>query len=300
MTTPPSAMNAKVWAALLLLGLLWGGSFFLGAVAVKEMAPLTLVFFRVFLAAVTLLAIVALRGISLRPALPYALPFFGLALVNNIIPHSLMFAGQTEIGSGLASVLNATTPFWTVILANMLTSDEKMSWPKMTGILLGILGTAIMVGPGLVAGIGGAAWAKLALLGTALSYAFAAIYARRFRALSPWLIATGQMTASTIVMLPVMLATGGLSGLGAISMPVWAAVITLAVVCTAFAYIVFFGIIAKAGATNASLVTLIVPAAAIALGAIFLGERLELFELAGMALIALGLVTIDGRLIRRR
>ncbi len=293
-------MNARQWGILLLLGLLWGGSFFFGAVAVKEIAPLTLVFFRVGLAAVTLLALMAARGISLAPALPYWAAFLGLALLNNIIPHSLMFAGQTEIGSGLASVLNATTPFWTVILANAMTSDEKLTAPKLLGIGLGIVGTAVMVGPGLVSGLGGAAWAKMALIGTSISYAFAAIFARRFRRLPAHLVATGQLTASTVIMLPVMLATGGLAGLGAVGMPVWAAVAALAIVSTAFAYILFFAIIGSAGATNASLVTLIVPAAAIALGAVFLGERLELFELAGMALIALGLVTIDGRLLRRR
>ena len=293
-------MNARQWGILLLLGLLWGGSFFFGAVAVKEIAPLTLVFFRVGLAAVTLLALMAARGISLAPALPYWAAFLGLALLNNIIPHSLMFAGQTEIGSGLASLLNATTPFWTVILANAMTSDEKLTAPKLLGIGLGIVGTAVMVGPGLVSGLGGAAWAKMALIGTSISYAFAAIFARRFRRLPAHLVATGQLTASTVIMLPVMLATGGLAGLGAVGMPVWAAVAALAIVSTAFAYILFFAIIGSAGATNASLVTLIVPAAAIALGAVFLGERLELFELAGMALIALGLVTIDGRLLRRR
>jgi drug/metabolite transporter (DMT)-like permease len=293
-------MNARQWGQLLLLGFLWGGSFFFGAVAVQEIAPLTLVFFRVALAAATLLAFMGLRGISLKPALPFALPFLGLALLNNVIPHSLMFAGQTEIGSGLASVLNATTPFWTVLLANALTHDEKLSWPKVLGIGLGIIGTAVMVGPGLVSGLGGAAWAKIALLGTALSYAFAAIFARRFRGLPPHLVATGQLTAATVIMLPVMLATNGLSGLGGVSLGVWGAVAALAIVCTAYAYILFFAIVGSAGATNASLVTLIVPAAAIALGAIFLGERLEAFELAGMALIALGLVTIDGRLLRRR
>jgi drug/metabolite transporter (DMT)-like permease len=181
----------------------------------------------------------------------------------------------------------------------MLTSDEKLSWNKVAGILLGVAGTAVMIGPGLIAGLGGPVWAKFALVGASLSYAFALIVARRFKGVPPAVVATGQLTASTVMMLPVVLAMHGTVGLFEASAPVWTAVLALALVSTAFAYILYFNVIASAGATNASLVTLIVPASAILLGIAFLGERLDLFELAGMALIAFGLVTIDGRLLRR-
>jgi drug/metabolite transporter (DMT)-like permease len=182
----------------------------------------------------------------------------------------------------------------------MVTSDEKLSWNKVAGILLGIAGTAVMIGPGLLAGIGGPVWAKFALVGASLSYAFAVIFAKRFRALPPTVIATGQLTASTVMMIPVVLAMSGGTNLFAASLHVWLAVFSLALLSTAFAYILFFNIIGSAGATNASLVTLVVPVSAILLGAVFLGERLELFEVGGMVLIGLGLVTIDGRLLKRR
>lgn len=293
-------MSARDWAKLLLLGVIWGGSFFFVHIAVAEIAPLKLVLFRVMIAALALHVYLLVRGPSFRLALPLSGTLFGLALLNNVIPFSLIFAGQTEIGAGLASVLNATTPFWTLIVANMMTSDEKLNWNKLAGIALGIGGTAVMIGPGLVAGLGGPVWAKLALIGAALSYAFALMVARRLKGVPPAIVATGQLTASTVMMIPIVLIVHGTGGLFAASAGVWAAVLALALLSTAFAYLLFFGLVASAGATNTSLVTLIVPASAILLGVTFLGEHLETFELAGMALIALGLVTIDGRLFRRR
>ena len=302
MTDSPKqgAMSLANWLQLLALGAIWGGSFFFARIAVAEIEPLTLVLYRVGVAALALHIYLAARGLSFLSILPHAAAFFGLALLNNVLPFSLIFAGQTELGAGLASVLNATTPFWTILIANSVTSDEKLSWNKVLGILLGLAGTAVMIGPGLIAGLGGPVWAKFALVAASLSYAFAVIFAKRFRGIPPVLVAAGQLTASTIIMVPVVLAWSGASGLFSASLPVWSAVFALALVSTAFAYILYFNIIASAGATNASLVTLIVPVSAILLGSLFLGERLETFEVAGMLLIAFGLIVIDGRLLRRR
>lgn len=293
-------MTLRDWAQLLLLGGLWGGSFFFARIAVAELHPLALVLLRVSIAAAALQAWLALRGPSFRLALPHAPMFFLLALANNVIPFSLIFAGQTQLGAGLAAVLNATTPFWTLIIANVFTSDEKLTWNKLAGIALGIAGMAVMIGPGLAAGVGGPVWPKFALIGAALSYALALMVARRFRGVPPPVVAAGQLTASTVIMIPVVLLALGPAAPFAASAPVWAAVLALALASTAFAYILFFNLVASAGATNASLVTLVVPASAILLGVAFLGERLEGFELAGMALIALGLLTIDGRIVGRR
>ncbi|MGN6305330.1 MAG: DMT family transporter [Mesorhizobium sp.] len=288
------------WGQVILLGAIWGGSFFFARVAVAEMHPLVLVLFRVAIAAAALQIYLALRGPTFRLALPHAGLFFLLALTNNVIPFSLIFAGQTELGAGIASILNATTPFWTLIVANAMTADEKLSWNKLAGIGLGIAGTAVMVGPGVLAGLGGPVWPKFALIGASLSYAFALMVARRLKSVPPPVLATGQLTASTVIMVPVILLTTGPAGLFSASMPVWAAVLGLALLSTAFAYILYFNLVASAGATNASLVTLIVPVSAILLGIAFLGEHIEMFELLGMVLIALGLVTIDGRLLIRK
>jgi len=294
-------MSALDWGKLLLLGGIWGGSFFFARIAVAEIHPLTLVLFRVAIAAAALHVYLLARGPSFRLALPLAGSFFLLGLINNVLPFSLIFAGQTQMGAGLASVLNATTPFWTVLVANAFTADEKVSWNKAAGIALGIVGVAVMVGPGMVASLGGPVWAKLAMIGASLSYAAALVFSRRsFADVPPVIVATGQLTASTIIMAPVVLLWNGVDGQLAASAPVWAAVFALALVSTAFAYILYFGLVRSAGATNASLVTLIVPVSAILLGLIFLGERLELFEVAGIVLIGLGLVTIDGRIFVRR
>lgn len=293
------AMSAGDWGLLLLLGAIWGGSFFFARIAVSEIPPLTLVLFRVAIAGAALHLFLLVRGPSFATALPHWRNFVALGVLNNAIPFSLIFAGQTALGAGVASVLNATTPFWTIILANAVTTDEKLSWNKVAGVLFGIAGTAVMIGPGLVAGLGGPVWAKLALIAASVSYALALILAKRFKGVPPVIVATGQLTVSTVVMIPIALAVSGLAGFVGTSGHVWAAVLALALLSTAFAYLLYFTIIARAGATNASLVTLIVPVSAILLGAIFLGERLELFEFAGIVLIAAGLITIDGRMLFR-
>jgi drug/metabolite transporter (DMT)-like permease len=300
--SPPvsRAISQRAWIMLLVLGAIWGGAFFFARIAVQEIPPLALVLLRVALAATVMHLVLLPMRISFAQVLPHWPAFLGLAMLNNVIPFSLMFAGQTEIGAGLASVLNATTPFWTMLLANALLPDEKLTAQRAAGIVLGIAGTAVMVGPGLIGGLGGPVWAKFALLGTALSYGFAGIYTRRVITLRPELMATGQLTASTAIMLPVVLLTQDPGFFATASGTAWGAVLGLAVIATALAYLIFFRLLAEAGATNTSLVTLIVPVSAILLGTLFLGERLESFELAGMGLIGLGLLVIDGRLLRRR
>ena len=182
----------------------------------------------------------------------------------------------------------------------MLTADEKLTVNKSIGIVLGIAGTAVMIGPGAIAGLGGPVWAKLALVGAALSYAFALVLARKkFVGVPAPVVASGQLSAATIIMIPVVATLYSPTIVMTASSHVWAAILALALVSTAFAYILYFRILASAGATNASLVTLIVPVSAILLGVIFLGEALETFEMMGMVLIGLGLITIDGRVFRR-
>jgi drug/metabolite transporter (DMT)-like permease len=288
-------MTAADWGRLMLLGAIWGGSFFFARIAVAEMPPLVLVFWRVALAAAALHLYLLVAGPSFRLALSHLPMLALLGLINNVIPFSLIFLGQTELGAGLAAVLNSTTPFWTLLVANALTSDEKLSWNKVVGVLLGIAGTAVTVGPGLVSGLGAPAWAKIALVGASLSYAFALIVARRLRALPPPVIATGQVSASAIIMLPVVLLGFGPAAMVSAGPGVWSAVAGLALVSTALAYLLYFRLVADAGATNASLVTLVVPASAILLGTVFLDESLHPEEIFGMLIIAAGLLTIDGR-----
>ncbi len=294
-----ATIPVKVWLMLLLLGALWGGSFFFARIAVREIPPLWLVFFRVSIAALALHLYLAARGQWAEFRKVPFLPFFRLGLLNNAIPFSLIFAGQTVIGAGLASILNATTPFLTVIAAEMLTRDEKLSAGKVLGTLLGIGGAAAIVGPSALKGLGAPVWAELAIIGAASSYALASIYGKRFRQVSPLYTAAGQLTASTILMLPVAVLTHGMPTLALWSGTSWLALLALALGSTAFAYTLFFRILAEAGATVVSLVTLIVPVSAVLLGMAFLGETLSANQLLGMAVIGSGLLVLNWSITTR-
>jgi drug/metabolite transporter (DMT)-like permease len=294
-------MNGSDWLIMLVLAVIWGGAFFFIGVAVRHVPPLTYVWLRVTIAAVAMWVFVKARG--QRLGLPRQVwgSIVLLAILNNALPFTLFGWGQTHIASGLASILNATTPIWGVLVAHFFTADERMTPRKIAGVLLGFGGVATMIGPSLLSEIGSSALAQLACVGAALSYAFAGVWARRFKRLgiSPLSITTGQLTAAAIVMLPVsMLAehpwTRELPPVSA-----WAAIGALAVLCTAFGYVLYFKLIDGAGATNAMLVTLLVPPVAILLGGTFLGETLAPQDFAGLALIALGLAAIDGRLLTK-
>jgi len=292
-------MSALTWGLLALLGLIWGGSFFFARIAVAEVPPLTLVFLRLSIAALALHIYIGGR-FGIYPLLKSRWrEFLILGILNNALPHALIFFGQTRIGAGLASILNATTPIWTVLIANYLTSDEKLSSAKIIGCLTGLFGTVVLIGPSITDGSDLPLWALLLPVIAAVSYGFAATYGKRFRGVAPPVIAAGQMTASSLVALPLSLVMDHPWALAMPSINTIAAVLAIALLSTAFGYIIYFRIMAAAGATNTSLVTLLVPPSAILLGFLFLGERLEMTEIAGMALIGAGLVILDGRIYRR-
>jgi drug/metabolite transporter (DMT)-like permease len=299
-------MGMREWLMLITLSLLWGGSFFFVGVAVAELPPLTIVTLRVGLAAITLWIIVLFMGLSLPRSPNVWMAFLIMGLLNNVIPFSLIVWGQTHIASGLASVLNATTPLFGVIVVGVLLVDERATAMKLVGVAVGFLGVVMMIGiPSLDSVKQGTILAQIAILGAALSYAFASVFGRRFKAmgLKPIIIAAGQVTGSTALLAPVAFYVDGplaLLGPGSPSIIVWASILTLAVFSTALAYILYFKILASSGATNILLVTLLVPVSAIFLGLLFLNETLQWVNLAGMALIAIGLSAIDGRLWKRK
>jgi drug/metabolite transporter (DMT)-like permease len=293
-------MGPLEWALLLALSVLWGGSFFFTALAVRELPPLTIVALRVGLAALLLLAVNRLLGVALPRDRRVWAAFLGMGLLNNVVPFCLIVWGQTHLASGLAAILNATTPLATVVVAHLLTGDEKMTGNRLAGVIIGFLGVALMLGPSLLDGLGTNLVAQLACLAAALSYACAGVYGRRFQRMGvpPVTTATGQVTASTLLLLPVALVVDRPWTLTAPSLTTWCAVLGIAALSTALAYVLYFRILATAGATNLLLVTFLIPVSAILLGAGVLGERLEAFQLIGMALIAAGLAAIDGRLVR--
>lgn len=294
-------MGVREWTLLLGLSILWGGSFFFVGVAVQELPPLTIVALRVGLAAVGLWVIALLLGLTPPRAPRVWLAFLCMGTINNVIPFSLIVWGQTQIASGLASILNATTPLFTVVVATCLLSDERATPLKLVGVITGFCGVVVMIG--LPASAQPAPWLpQLAILAAALSYAFGGVYGRRFKSLGvhPILTAAGQVTASGLIMLPLAFWLEGAGALAAAGPGTWGAILGLALFSTSLAYIIYFRLLATAGATNLLLVTLLVPASAILLGVLFLNEALSVTQFAGLGLIALGLSAIDGRLWPRR
>jgi drug/metabolite transporter (DMT)-like permease len=293
-------MTSSEWGMLLLLSLLWGGSFFFVGVAVKELPPLTIVAARVTLAAALLWLSAPLTGLSSRRTLCHFASLASMGLLNNAIPFVLIVSGQTRLASGFASILNASTPIFTVIAAHFLTENEKLTTRRLAGALFGLIGVAIMMGADLAHGLTTHLAAEFAILGAAVSYALASIYGRRFRGLglAPIDVATGQITASSLMLLPLALLVDRPWSLPTPSLAVIAAVVAIAALSTALAYIVYFRILAGAGATNVVLVTLLAPASSILLGALVLGETLAPSHFLGLATIAIGLALIDGRLVR--
>ncbi|MFJ6327156.1 MULTISPECIES: DMT family transporter [unclassified Rhizobium] len=288
-------MNALTWSLLLLLGLIWGGSFFFARIAVHYVTPFTLVLLRLMLAAVALHIYLAGRFGIYQALRRHWWQFLLLGLINNAVPHTLLFVGQTQMGAGLASILNATTPIWTVLIGNQLTTDERLTPAKLAGCLTGLAGTVVLLAPSITASASVPLWAVLLPILAAISYGFAAIHAKRFKGIAPPVVAAGQLTGSSLIMLPVALIVDQPWNLPMPPASAIAAILGLALLSTAFAYILFFRIMALAGATNTSLVTLLVPPFAMLLGFLFLGERLGLSEIAGMMLIAAGLLILDGR-----
>jgi drug/metabolite transporter (DMT)-like permease len=292
------SMSAADWLLLIGLSLLWGGSFFFAKIAVLELPPLTVALGRVAIAAAILLTLARATGVALPATLAAWRPYALMGLLNNVIPFTLLFWGQTHIPSGLAAILNATTPLFTVLVAHVATSDEKLNAARLAGLAAGLAGVTLMIGPDVLRDLGANVLAQLACLLAAISYAFAGVYGRRFRGEPALRVAAGQLTASSVILvLPVALIDQPWL-LSAPSGKAIAALAGLAALSTALGYLIFFRILARAGATNVALVTFLIPVSAILLGTLVLGEQLAIRHLAGMAAIALGLAAIDGRVVR--
>jgi drug/metabolite transporter (DMT)-like permease len=286
---------------LLALAGVWGTSFIFVSVAVRTLPPFTVVVSRVGLAAIALNLLLAGAGISM----PRNLRAWGamalMGVLNNALPYCLIVWGQTHIPSGLAAILISTVPLFTLVVAHFLTHDEKMTRLRVAGVMVGFTGIVFMIGFDALHHVQSQVLAQVAVLGGACSYAFAGVLARRFRHLgiSPLVMSTGQVTCSSVMLLPLVVLvdrpwTLPVPGLGTIG-----ALLGLALMCTAFAYVLYYRILTSAGAVNVALVTFLAPVNTIILGILFLHETLHPEDLAGMLLIGAGLALIDGRLWRR-
>jgi drug/metabolite transporter (DMT)-like permease len=291
------AMSRAEWTLLLLLSVLWGGSFFFSKVAVADMPPLTIVFVRFAVAALLLYVYLRANSVAIPTDIRSWTSFAGMGLLNNLTPAGLIVWGQTKIPSGLASVIIATTPIFSMLAIHFTSADEKLDAAKFTGMALGLFGVCVLLRLDATDTQSVPATGIIACLGAAISYGCANALGKRFRTLGipPTVGAMGQMAATACMALPLMVAFDAPWRHTVLTAEVWASLAGLAILSTALGYVVFFRILASAGATNISLVTLLIPVSAVLLGSVVLGERLSTTQLVGMLLIASGLMTIDGR-----
>ena len=287
-------MTRTDWTLLFALSILWGGSFLFVEVALQGLPALTIVLGRVAIAAFILGGVMVLRGQSLPRRAWGAVLVMGF--LNNVIPFTLFVLAQGSIDGSLAAIVNATTPLWTVIVAHVFTTDERITPPKAAGLVFGFVGVVVMTGG---AG-GGERLAIVGCLGAAMSYGFAGVWGRRFRHMGvpPLATAFGTVTSSSLIMLPLVLMVDQPWALPWPGQGALLAVLALAALSTALAYLIYFRLLASAGATNLSLVTFLIPVSAVAMGVAFLNETVRPGHLAGFALIVAGLLAMDGRIAR--
>lgn len=294
-------MTPYEWGLLGILSVLWGGAFFLIEIALRDLPPFTIMVFRVAGAALFLWSIVLIRGAEI----PKGLGLWGIltimAVFNSALPFSLIGWGQIQITSGLSSILIAMTPLFAVITAHFFTDDEGFTPMKGVGVLSGIIGVTVMIGPEFLRDIGANFFAQLAVLGGAVSYSIAAVFGRRFgrKDMSPISIAAGQVTMAAVLLLPFVLIFDQPWSLEMPTLAGAGAVAGLALGSTGIAYLIYYRVLATAGATNLLLVNFLAPISALLLGIVVLGETLTTEQMIGVVFIAFGLVLIDGRLFRR-
>lgn len=297
--TSAPAMSGRAWIELALLSLLWGGSFFSIAIALQEIGPLTAVLHRVGWAAVLLWIIVLARGLVLPRDPRVWGAFLVMGCLNNVVPFSLMSWGQLHVESGLVSIFNAMTAPLGVLVAAMLLRDERLSAHRLTGVLLAFAGACVIIGIDNLVNLDLRAVGQWAVIGGALSYAFASVWAKvTLRGIDPMVAAAGMLTGSTLVMFPAASVLEGVPTL-ALGVTTWSAIGYYAVFATAFAYLLYYRVLGMAGAGNLMLCTLMIPPIAILLGWAFLNERLAPEAFLGFGLIASGLIAMDGRVFRR-
>ena len=289
-------MSAKNWGMLAILSLLWGGSFFFVEIALTGLPTLSIVWSRVALAAGLLGLALLVSGTALPCGVPVWRAFLVMGILNNVFPFTLFVLAQGQISGSLAAILNATTPLWGVVMAHLFTSDDKITPTKALGLALGFVGVVVMMGGTLR----GDAWASLACLAAAFCYGIAGVFARRFRAMAvpPLATAFGQLTCSTLLILPVWLWLDQPWTMAMPGLRVIGAVVGISALSTALASLIFFRVLAEAGSTNVQLVTFLIPVSASLLGVLLLNEVVTAQQIAGFGLIALGLAAIDGRVWR--
>ncbi|UCF30509.1 MAG: EamA family transporter [bacterium] len=287
-------MTFKDLLLLVLLGVIWGASYLFIKVGVATIAPFTFVFGRTALAGLLLFAVMRARGRSMPRIGPIWISFLVMGFFNGAVPYTLITWGEIHIDTGLAAILNALMPLFTVIFAHYLTRDEKLSAGKITGVAVGFSGVVVLVGPTAAGGLSESLLGQLAVMGAAASYALAVIYGKRLRDASSTVLATGQMFAAAVWTLPLSIIFDRPWTLTP-SAASLASMVCLSVLGTGLAYILYYHLLARVGATNLSLVTYIIPVSGVFWGVLILGEQVGLNALAALVLIMAGVAVTGGR-----
>ncbi len=285
---------------LLFISLCWGGSFFFIEILLDYLPPLTIVTLRIGLAVIVLWGIVFLSNLQRPQGVSQWAALTVLGLLSIALPFSLITWAQTRIDSGIASVLNATAPLFVVLLAGITLSDERFTRGKIAGVFIGVLGVAVLIGPEALTGIGGSALGQIAVIGASFSYALAAVFSRRFAqmGLSPTVVATGQVSMATLMLVPITLTVEGMQSYIFIPVAAWASLLSMALLSTVLANVLYFRLIKTAGATNSAIVGFLMPVVGTSLGIALLGEAFSAVQIIGAGLIGVGLIVMDGRWVR--
>ena len=298
--TPQTSLSTRAWVELSLLALIWGGSFLAIRTALDEIGPLTSVLHRTVWAMLVLWTVILVRRVPVPRGAGIWGAFLVMGVLNNVIPFSLMAWGQLYVPTGLTSIFNAATAVFGIVVAAIVFADERLTPRKMLGVGLGFAGVSTAIGPDALRQFDTTSLAQLAIVAGTVSYACASAWARKmFKGVSPVMAATGMLTGSSLVMVPLAITVEGAPDLG-LALTTWAAIAYYAIVATAVAYLLYYRVLAMAGSGNLLLVTLLIPPVAITLGALVRDETLHPSEYLGFAILALGLSVIDGRLWRRR
>ena len=295
--TPQQTLSPRTWLELLALALIWGGSFPANRQALAELPVFSIVAFRVVGGMLVLWLYIWIRGITVPRSPRLWLAYMAMGLLNNVVPFSLIVWGQQHIEGGLAAILNAATAIFGILVAALVFGDERLTLQRGVGVALGFCGVVMVIGLQALAQVDITSVAQLAVLAASLSYACASSFGRAmFRGIAPQVTAAAMLTCSSIVMVPLALATDGWPTLP-FAATTWVALAYLAILSAALAYLLYYRVLAAAGAGNLTLVTLLVAPFAIGMGAAWFGERLTAQAYGGFAVLAVGLLVIDGRAI---
>lgn len=293
-------MKNKDWILVILLGLFWGSSFFFVEMLLKYLSPFMIVYLRVSIASIFLIVFIIIRGTKFKLSLKNLFNLFIMSLLNNIFPFLLITFGQQTTTGGLASILNANTSFIGILLASLFLPLERLNFYRLIGVSIGILGVIIAIGYQNIIQLNHDDLGKYLILIATISYGFAGVWGKlKLQNFTPIIAATGMLTMSTIILTPYAF-TMHLEEIYSLNFFILKYAFVFAIICSVFAYFLYFKILESAGAGNLLICTIIIPPSSIFLNAFILNQMITFNECVGLIIIILGLIMLDGRLINKK